>query len=75
MMARAHARARTHTANQAKGGNTELPVLVDANTDAILHADDIVPYLWETYGPLQVTHARTRTHARTHTHMERARST
>ena len=39
--------------SQAKGGKAELPMLIDPNTDAVLHAEDIVPYLWETYGPLQ----------------------
>ena len=38
---------------QAKGGRADLPLLIDPNTDAVLHADEIVPYLWETYGPLQ----------------------
>lgn len=33
-------------------GKVQLPLLIDANTDAVLHAEEIVPYLWETYGPL-----------------------
>ena len=36
----------------AKGQNAELPLLVDPNTEATLSGDNIVPYLWETYGPL-----------------------
>jgi hypothetical protein len=37
---------------QAKGGSVELPLLLDPNTDTAVHGAQIVPYLWETYGPL-----------------------
>ena len=37
----------------AVGGRAELPMLIDPNTDdTIVYGDDIVPYLWEAYGPL-----------------------
>jgi glutathione S-transferase len=35
-----------------KIGRGSVPLLVDPNTDAIVHEAEIVPYLWETYGPL-----------------------
>jgi len=37
---------------QQKGGKCDLPLLVDPNTDSLVHTSDIIPYLWETYGPL-----------------------
>jgi hypothetical protein len=37
---------------RVQGGGGRLPILLDPNTLALVRADDIVPYLWETYGPL-----------------------
>ncbi|KAJ1474226.1 hypothetical protein T484DRAFT_1833201 [Baffinella frigidus] len=35
-----------------KGGNGLLPMLLDPDTLALVSGPDIVPYLWENYGPL-----------------------
>jgi len=39
-------------AHEKGGARNEVPLLIDPNTQSMLHAEEIVPYLWETYGPL-----------------------